>query len=656
MFENHSSEKEPGTLAVPPAIETLQSATLATTYWPETIQANAERIRQAEVVSELCIALDTLYERMTVVTDGVEQYQKSEEFERVLNTFYRTCKTYLEQDPLHARLILYFPFELIPPPAHTEEQASLSVSNEASQLFREALIQAWYSLLHTRELRADYVDGDIPEVEIRVEPMPQVIKAAHLLPKLIERKLFDVDQVITLLEESSDQLLKNSIADACMVLSDTDIFTEDHLEKMKCSQDSFTNNVARIIAINKVNSLPSTTEIQAETRSFEQIQTVLTQSIESHKEEVFKNQKLSGSRRDWLIAQHKAEKVSESALEILKLYDSGSISPSESLVYISNPSLSEEIKIAVVEALEYFVQSNHSKNRELAEQIIAIVLPQLASLYQNALPNVRAGIEKTIYHLHSLNIIGTEVFATYNLTAPNLAPSGQEVIRGLKEDLKDLSNTCSKIEYYPELNEYVYPVIIITGSAMKGYQSREADLDIVIFVKPSVPEDRRGRIQELMGEVLSETRANGAMEFWLYENNDVYGIRDYVNPDQKRGDSSLTHPLTGVWCGNEEAISELYTKLMPGYVYSENKKILDSDAREIWLRDIEHNSLKYRLMHKGYARFNAPQGGINSKHADDIDGASMFYDSGYRRLATTSFIKNVFLPQLTEESKYNTVR
>ena len=180
---------------------------------------------------------------------------------------------------------------------------------------------------------------------------------------------------------------------------------------------------------------------------------------------------------------------------------------------------------------------------------------------------------------------------------------------------------------------------------------KRQDLDIVVFIKPNVAENKRGRIQDLLKETLVDTRADSAMEFWLYENNTGYGVRDYIDPDPQRGDSSLTHPLTGVWCGNEEAISELYTKLMPGYVYSENKKILDSDAREVWLRDIEHNTLKYRLMHKGYVRFNARQGGINSNHADDIDGTSMFYDSGYRRLATTSFIKNVFLPQLTEEPK-----
>jgi len=104
--------------------------------------------------------------------------------------------------------------------------------------------------------------------------------------------------------------------------------------------------------------------------------------------------------------------------------------------------------------------------------------------------------------------------------------------------------------------------------------------------------------------------------------------------------------LEGAWCGKKEAIKELYEKLLPGFLHSQDKKIADIDARKIWMKELERDTLQYRLLHKGYARLNVEQGGIKTKNGNDIDKNSMFWDSGYRRLATKLFITKVFLPQL----------
>lgn len=136
------------------------------------------------------------------------------------------------------------------------------------------------------------------------------------------------------------------------------------------------------------------------------------------------------------------------------------------------------------------------------------------------------------------------------------------------------------------------------------------------------------------------------MEFWLEADGDELSIQNFENPDSSLGDSSLPHPLLGAWCGDRGAIEELYKKLMPGYLYSKGKTIDGEAARHLWLKQMEHNTLQYRLMHKGYQRFFPEQGGIHTAHSDEIDGDSTFYDSGYRRLATKLFLDRVFLPQL----------
>ncbi len=139
------------------------------------------------------------------------------------------------------------------------------------------------------------------------------------------------------------------------------------------------------------------------------------------------------------------------------------------------------------------------------------------------------------------------------------------------------------------------------------------------------------------------------MEFWLEETSDGgYTVKNYDTLDEKRGDNTLVHPLLGAWCGDSKAIAELQAKLIPQYLFSNGTTIMDVDARSIWLNEIEHTTLKYRLMHKGYSRFSASQLETHTPHSDLIDGDSAFYDPGYRRLATELFLKKVFLPQLSK--------
>lgn len=61
------------------------------------------------------------------------------------------------------------------------------------------------------------------------------------------------------------------------------------------------------------------------------------------------------------------------------------------------------------------------------------------------------------------------------------------------------------------------------------------------------------------------------------------------------------------------------------------------------LERIEADLLLYRLLHKGYARFNRVAE-FETGNLLSIDGDCAFYDDGYRTIATEIFAKYIHIP------------
>jgi len=160
-------------------------------------------------------------------------------------------------------------------------------------------------------------------------------------------------------------------------------------------------------------------------------------------------------------------------------------------------------------------------------------------------------------------------------------------------------------------------------------------------------------LRELLKQSFAHEKIHGEIiEFWLEEKDGKFGIRDFKKPDSAQGEKYWTHILFGAaWEGNENIITELRKKLLAPYMYDTGEVIEGQDARTLYLGEIERDTLQYRLMHKGYERFYPSYGGIHTPHADEIDGDSMFWDSGYRQLATKLFASRVFLPKIPSSEK-----
>ncbi|MEI7995753.1 MAG: hypothetical protein WCH01_12710, partial [Methylococcaceae bacterium] len=94
------------------------------------------------------------------------------------------------------------------------------------------------------------------------------------------------------------------------------------------------------------------------------------------------------------------------------------------------------------------------------------------------------------------------------------------------------------------------------------------------------------------------------------------------------------------WIGDEKSIANIQHKLITCYFNEQNV-----DTRAKCIERLEQDLLQYRLMHKGYAR-HYPAYNERLPQDYEIDGQSVFYDSGYRQIATKLFIDKVFIPKI----------
>jgi len=114
----------------------------------------------------------------------------------------------------YQRLVLYLPFEILPDKSWTVDDNELGNSIDK---FQDAYLNAWYNLLDTQDIRANFVDGDLLEAEARPIDPPRVVKAAHLIPWLVMRGMISINEVLTLINDK-DPVLRRSVADTLPVL------------------------------------------------------------------------------------------------------------------------------------------------------------------------------------------------------------------------------------------------------------------------------------------------------------------------------------------------------------------------------------------------------------------------------------------------------
>jgi hypothetical protein len=598
--------------------ETLSKAKISETDLPFEIKTNPELLKKCKERELLIHVLDSLYKKIPTLTDIDTALEKEllsfEEAEKL----YTAIIDLIENDKESSRLLLYFPIELLPDP-----------TNKELGFFSSFYKNKWKELLKEIDIRENFNVGDIQERELRNGPLAKVSKAAHLIPPLLEKGIINKNEIFDILENENDETIIESILDTLRILADKKYLDNGDLDKLATLKKVSINNTVKLIRYDQdfkkevlsgkePNNLVTTGEL------FDSMHRELSARESSIRSMV----SIPESRTKWLMDTEK-EKIREKYSEIVYTKVNNNDTDVDKL--LENTDIPENC-VVVIQALEKVLLEKPD------DKLSAI----LSHFKKSSNADVKNALLNTLSRLDSVGMLNEKYFSKSELEREEV-----EIEKSAESKVKSM---LSKLETDSLLAVSVYPVVILYGSHIKGYGKENSDTDMGVFIKEAVPFDTHEAIKNSFNKILSDLHINGSiMEFWLKNKEGSLWIQDFEDTESSLGDSLVTSPLTGVWYGEEKTIRTLQAELLPEYLYSENKQLFGHDARKLWLKDMERSLIQYRLLHKGYKKKNLPQGGIVSPYRHEIDGESMFYDSGFRRLATKIYLEKVFLPQLKKE-------
>jgi len=607
-----------------PAVESLIDSQKAAEVWPEKIAKNPEFIEQVKEREKINQAVDAVFDKIPKpdmeLEEAVEKgYVTTEEAQK----FYDAMGSMLDSKE-YKRLALYLPFEVLP-----QKGAGQSADN-----FRKSYMKAWRGLLTVHDVRANFVDGDVLETDKRKEELPRVVKAAHLIPKLAEKDLLTVKNAISLIEKSNDDVLRQSVADTLPVLFDMGKLSEKDLKEMEKSDDQLVRAMSKIIAASK-----SKEQNQENAKpTFLSIKNTLEKEFEKIESDDYAD--ATDKRKKWLIEKKKQEAVQFCGSEIANAVGAGTFEDSEIKNFFipeASPTSQQALANGIRKSIENATKTDKQKAGELYAKYKIVLHEILKSDNQNS----QSETSKAFRRLKQLGFVSQQELDELGIVVPRLAGPFSENMPQMTDEISEIQKMSQTAELDPELSRYIFPVALGFGSKLKGYGEKKSDTDVAVFVKPGINPDARPYLQSMLKQNFhSGNVGQEIVEFWLNNNGQNLDIKNLPGNDPTLGEASWTHVLFGAtWQGNQEAIQQLREKVLIPYFYNK-------DNRAAYLEEMERDALQYRLLHKGYEKFFPEYGGIHTEHSDEIDGESVFYDSGYRQLATRLFCQKVFLPKI----------
>lgn len=596
-----ASEKSPvirgPVVFYPPAVESLINWDIE--IWSEQITQNEQLKTQIRERRKMISAVERATSRLPNPNTTLEQALR-ENFvneDQLVNLFESLSD--LLRDPDYWRALLYIPFEFLP---RTEWKPNSEVLAQEISRFRSYFMTAWKQLLIVQDVRANFVDGDILEVQSRTGDLPRVVKAAHLIPKLIESGFMSVVDAMRLREKSNDAILQKSIDDALMVMADMGFVSQDMLADMRISQD--------------------------------------TSASQNHPAV-----KITEKRKLWLAGEKKKAAIHAASKKITEAILDNRLADEVISGILSTEMTETEILTFIIgarNALDRFAAANPRQAKLQYEHL----RPAMRALWQYDAPEIRKALATTFHWLYRRSIISSNEMTDLGILIPDLANPLSKNLTENGSKSEDIREGIASLEDDPVLARFLYPVVLLFGSRVKGYETLNADIDIAVFVKPGTGFAEKERIQAALKQNFSQKEI---VQFWLEHSSSGLMVRNFEKTETLLGESYWTHVLFGgIWAGEAETIKELHKKLLPRYFSANDHLLHELPARQLYLEELERDALQYRLMHNGYARFFPPQGGIHTAHANRVDGNSMFWDSGYRQLAIRIFLKRVFLPKIKE--------
>lgn len=607
-----------------PAVESFASPAAARQVWPKHVAENKEFIEQIESRRVLNERLDAVLSRLprpdVPLKEAVAGGQLTET--QVADLF-TSLSALLENGPDYERIILYLPFEFLPGAAWDEASEE---TKQAAARFRAAYLSAWNRLLHAQDVRANFVDGDVLEVELRTGDLPRVVKAAHLIPKLVEHGIMNMEDVLALMGRSTDDVLKRSIEETLPVLADMGLMPREAADQWETSR------------------LPSPRAEVAPSLPLQQRLRAAFQRADTEE-----GDEGTERRNAWLRQEKKRAALASASDEVSAAIARGDLDGT-SAAQFATPEAGPEIRQAFVDGVRKAVEAAAHTDLSKGLALFADYRETLLSLWRGGEPGVQEAIRKTFCRLHGLRVVDDAFLETLNIHLPKLAGPFSENAKAMGEEMEAIRRTALAVGKTSKLAHSVYPVALVYGSKLKGYGKPSSDTDTAVFVKPETPMEEKETMRARLDETFAQQGLMGGnAEFWLEKTAQGLGVRGGETADPLIAEGSWTHVLFGaLWTGDPKVIAELRAQLLVPYLYdAPGKTVHGLDARKAYLEELERDTLQYRLMHKGYAEFFPAYGGIRTPHAGQIDGDSTFWDSGYRQTATKLFASRVFLPKIS---------
>ncbi len=611
----------------PPPIETIIEPEILS--WPDYISDNPKFIEQVKDRQRLIYILNIITSKIDKPNISIDEAFSDDKLsENEITELYKSL-SHLLDDLDYKRALLYIPFEFIP---GIKILSNTNLYNSAKK-FLDSYMNAWYSMLNIHDVRANFIDGDVLEIEKRTGDLPRVVKVAHLIPKLIEKKMLKIEDVLKLLDETTDQVLQQSIIDTIPVLYDLNLI-----------------NIEQISTLKSLNPTEIFNEITSYKKNQKQRLNISLESLEEKIQLEFNNidtkeyHDVTEKRTEWLKEQDK-NKIIES------LSDQISLDIIENKLEIIDENFSEFKTLTqkvLIEGVRKAIEIKTEDDMVMAKNIYIKYKPILHLLWKKNTYEIRSDLLKLFRRLYWLKIVDPVEISDLDITTPDLSESFSKNIKSIESETEKIKSIINTIKTNQTLSRFVYPVVIIYGSKIKGYGSENSDVDVAIIIKPNTPISKQEEIEKEIETLFENKQIKGVIpEFWLDDMGEYFTIHNFSNHNTIFGEKWWTYVLFGgLWEGDESAILELRNKLLAPYFRETDEIIHGHNARELYLEELERDTLQYRLMHKGYERFYPSFNPIKKLHSHRIDGESAFWDSGYRRMAIKLFASRVFLPKI----------
>ncbi len=631
-------ERHGEVIVTTPAMELLLDPEQAANMWPD-LTSEPAFLYQISQRAELATNIDAVVSALPTPTTPIQSAVESGALESSVVANVYTGLANLLSDPDYMHALLYLPFEWIP---SSEWQPADDTLFDAVDGFKTAYMRAWFQQLSQHNARANFVDGDVLESELRTTDIERVVKVSHLIPQLVQCGMLTVDEVINQLDISRDTLLRSNLRDMLVVVDDMGLLPDHALQRLSLSPIDYVRSAAEHIQVARDSDLSTGTTHSVSPQPVASMQPSLTARLASEEDQA--DAFVSEKRLAWLKKRRTEEAIDEWSDRLCDtLLQAQQEQQLEPIQTYRGSSLASQV---FVNGIRKTIEQLAIDDEHPAEFFAHYELV-LESMWQNPDDAVKQQLVKLYRHAHALGIVTDEFLSERFIHHPNLSAPFSAHLAQIEPEIHRIRHKIEALDPHTELGEMIYPVISISGSRLKGYGDDDSDIDVGVFVRPDVPFEKRHRLRQLLAEVLAdEPRFDTPVEFWLMDDGESLLVQDIAEPDFPVASSHLTNVLfMSVWVGEKTAALELQQQLLPSYFYETGYEN-GVRARTRYIERLEQDNLQYRLMHKGYDKHYPRVSRPQTHWLDLIDGTSAFWDSGFRQMASQMFVNTVFLPRL----------